>query len=82
MIQLACCALSRHIILGGYEDNAGGLVEFHVLDNLRFWLNPMSYFGFYNLIAKGVFTPSLQNPLMLVPLIVFFRHAWRESGTV
>ncbi|WP_429318340.1 UbiA family prenyltransferase [Paraburkholderia sp. GAS448] len=81
VIQLACCALSRHIILGGYEDNAGGLVEFHVLDNLRFWLNPKSYFGFYNLIAKGVFTPSLQNPLMLVPLIVFFRHAWRESGT-
>ncbi|TDN69870.1 hypothetical protein [Paraburkholderia sp. BL10I2N1] len=80
VIQLVGCALSRHIIMSGYEHNAGGLVEFHVLDNLRFWINPKSYFGFYNLIAKGVFTPSLQNPLMLVPLIVFFRHAWRESG--
>ncbi len=77
--QLALCAFSRHLIMQGYETNAGGLVEYHVLDNLRFWLSPSSYFAFYNLIGKGIFTPSLQNPLMLIPLAVFFRAAWRAA---
>lgn len=77
--QLAICALTRHFIMSGYEANAGGFVEFHLWDNLKFWADPRSYFAFYNLIGKGIFTPSLQNPLMLVPGAVFFRAAWRAS---
>lgn len=78
--QLACCLVSRHFIMSGYEANSGGFVEFHAKENLLFWLNPQSYLRFYNLIAKGILTPGLQNPLILVPAIVFFRHAWRETG--
>jgi hypothetical protein len=80
VVQLALCAVSRHLIMRGYDANAGGIVEYHVWDNLRFWLSPASYFAFYNLIGKGIFTPSLQNPLMLIPLAVFFRAAWRASS--
>jgi hypothetical protein len=79
VIQVACCLFSRHIIMSGYENNAGGFVQYHLLDNLKFWLKPGSWFSFYNLIAKGVFTPSLQNPLLSIPLLVFFRPAWKAS---
>ncbi len=78
-VQLAFCLTARHYIMSGYDTNAGGIVEFHFWENLKFWLNPKSYFVFYNLIGKGIFTPSLQNPLMLVPLVVFFRVAWRTT---
>ncbi|TDV36269.1 hypothetical protein C7405_104178 [Paraburkholderia caballeronis] len=80
-LHLAICVLTRQFIMSGYASNAGDVVEFHALDNLKFWLNPASYLTFYNLIGKGVFTPSLENPLMLVPLTVFFRAAWRGTPT-
>ena len=78
-LQLACCVIARAVIMGGYEHNAGAFVEVHILDNLQFWMTPGSYVSFYNLVAKGVFTPSLQNPLILIPAIVFFREAWKSS---
>ncbi|MBN3733998.1 hypothetical protein G3N98_24135 [Burkholderia sp. Tr-20390] len=76
VVQLGICAATRQFIMSGYGGNAGGFVEYHVWDNLKFWLNPASYLSFYNLVGKGIFTPSLENPLMLVPLAVFFRAAW------
>ncbi|WP_311767149.1 hypothetical protein [Burkholderia cenocepacia] len=79
VLQLVICVGTRHFIMSGYDANAGGFVEFHVWDNLKFWLNPLSYLSFYNLIGKGIFTPSLENPLMLVPLAVFFGSAWRAT---
>jgi len=81
VVQLFICAATRQFIMSGYGGNAGGFVEYHVWDNLKFWLNPASYVSFYNLIGKGIFTPSLENPLMLVPLAVFFRAAWRATPT-
>jgi len=78
-LQLAICVAAREFIMSGYAANSGGLVEFHLWGNLLFWSKPASWLSFYNLIAKGVFTPSLQNPLMLVPLAVFFRAAWRRT---
>ncbi|MBU9193316.1 hypothetical protein KTD33_02080 [Burkholderia gladioli] len=81
VLQLAICIATRQFIMSGYGANAGGFVEFHVWDNLKFWLHPKSYLSFYNLIGKGIFTPSLENPLMLVPLAVFFRAAWRATPT-
>lgn len=79
VLQLGCCLVSRHFIMSGYEPNGGGFIEFHAKGNLLFWLNPASYVRFYNLIAKGILTPSLQNPLILVPAIVFFRRAWNVT---
>jgi hypothetical protein len=79
VVQLGICAATRQFIMSGYGGNAGGFVEYHVWDNLKFWLNPASYLSFYNLVGKGIFTPSLENPLMLVPLAVFFRAAWRAT---
>ncbi|AOR70197.1 hypothetical protein BBJ41_21745 [Burkholderia stabilis] len=79
VLQLGICVATRQFIMSGYSENAGGFVEYHVWDNLKFWVNPKSYLSFYNLIGKGIFTPSLENPLMLVPLAVFFRAAWRVT---
>lgn len=79
-VQLGCCIVTRHFIMSGYEMNSGSFIEFHAKENLLFWLNPASYTRFYNLVAKGIFTPSLQNPLILVPAVVFFRSAWRATA--
>ncbi|SPB17830.1 hypothetical protein NOV72_05033 [Caballeronia novacaledonica] len=79
LLQLACCVIGRQYAMSGYAHNAGGFVEVHILDNLRFWIKPGSYFSFYNLVAKGVFTPSLQNLLIAIPLFVFFREAWKSA---
>jgi hypothetical protein len=79
VLQVACCLAGRQYLMSGYGQNAGDFVQFHLFDNLRFWSQPASYFKFYNLIAKGVFTPSLQNPLILIPALIFFRHAWKSS---
>ncbi|KWF64983.1 hypothetical protein WL92_04365 [Burkholderia multivorans] len=78
-VQLAICGVTRHFIMSGYAHNAGDFVAFQLWGNLKFWVNPASYLSFYNLIGKGIFTPSLENPLMLVPLAVFFRAAWRNT---
>ncbi|MCP3709203.1 hypothetical protein M3I54_19760 [Paraburkholderia sp. CNPSo 3274] len=80
-LQLACCLASRHLITTGYDANIGSAVEFHLFDNVRFWINPKSYLIFWNVISKGVPTPSVQNPLIIVPLIVYFLAAWRMAGT-
>ncbi|WP_232432482.1 hypothetical protein [Burkholderia ubonensis] len=77
--QLAICFATRHFIMSGYANNAGDFVAFQLWGNLKFWVNPVSYLSFYNLVGKGIFTPSLENPLMLVPLAVFFRTAWRNT---
>ncbi|WP_232440185.1 hypothetical protein [Burkholderia ubonensis] len=78
-MQLAICFSTRHFIMSGYAANDGDLVIFQLWNNLKFWVNPASYLSFYNLIGKGIYTPSLQNPLMLVPLAVYFRAAWRNT---
>lgn len=78
-LQTLLCLLSRHWLMSGYAQNPGGMVEFHLWDNLRYWFSPSSYFSFTNLVGKGIFTPSLQNPLLLVPLAVYFRACWQRA---
>jgi hypothetical protein len=78
-IQTSLCLITRSFIMHGYDANAGGMTEWHLMDNVQFWLNPSSYFIFYNTTARGIFTPSLQNPLALIPLIVFMRASWQRA---
>ncbi|WP_109478958.1 hypothetical protein [Paraburkholderia sp. C35] len=79
--QFACCLVTRHLITTGYDGNIGGTVEFHLMENVRFWIDPKTYLSFWNLISRSVPTPSIQNPLIIVPLAIFFHAAWRFSGT-
>ncbi|MCW8408042.1 hypothetical protein OQJ13_03550 [Legionella sp. PATHC035] len=78
-LQLLICFASRFYIMSGYEANLGNFVEYHFRENIAFWTKPTSFFKFYNVIAEGVRTPSLQNPLIAVPLFIFFKHVWNES---
>jgi hypothetical protein len=77
--QLIASLAARLFIMQGYESNGGGIVEWHFFENLRFWINPSSYFSFYNLAAKGVFTPSLQSPLIAIPFVVYLRACWKDA---
>ncbi len=77
--QLLCCAVGRYFITSGFQGNPGGNIETHWAQNLAFWLHPASFLLFYNLVGKGIYTPSLQNPIVLVPLAVFFAACWRSA---
>lgn len=79
-VQLACCLASRHVIMGGYGANAGGVVVFLLYDNLRYWADPKTYFTFYNLVGKGIPMPGIENPLILIPLVVFLHAGWRQTN--
>lgn len=78
-IQLILTIAGRLIITSGYEGNAGGVVEVHFVKNILFWINPMSYLTFYNSVGKGVFTPSIENPLVSIPLLIYFKYSWDAS---
>jgi hypothetical protein len=78
-IQLILTIAARIIITRGYEGNGGLDVETHFIENILFWINPVSYLSFYNSIGKGVFTPSIENPLISIPLLIYFRHSWIAS---
>lgn len=57
----------------------GPTVEQHLSANLGFWINPLSWLSFDNITAKGVLTPSIQNPLMLTPLMTLLITGWKNS---
>jgi hypothetical protein len=78
-VQLAGCVIARYVITSPYAGNPGGTVEIHFMDNLKFWIHPASFLIFYNLIGRGIYTPSVQNPIVLVPAVIFFRAAWKNS---
>ena len=78
-IQVVACFLVRHFIMNGYDGNSGGMVEYHLFDNIEFWINPASYFSFNQLIGKAIMTPSLENPLLMIPLITYFSLAWGNA---
>ncbi|MEM5367324.1 hypothetical protein V4C53_14975 [Paraburkholderia azotifigens] len=80
-VQLACCLATRHLITTGYDTNIGGTVELHLVENVRFWIDPKTYLSFWNLISRSVPTPSIQNPLVIIPLVIFLRAAWRFADT-
>jgi hypothetical protein len=78
-VQLTCSLMARHLIMRGFEHNPGGMVEFHLWDNIAFWLNPKYYLDWNNLLAPGVFLPRLENPLLAVPIALAGRDAWHAS---
>jgi hypothetical protein len=78
-IQLSLTIAARLIITNGYEGNAGGAVEVHFVENILFWINPMSYLTFYNSVGKGVFTSSIENPLISIPLLIYLKYSWDAS---
>jgi len=78
-VQLLLCLASRALITAGYPSNPGASVELHLAENLRFWLNPLTYVRFDNQYALGVFTPNIENLLLAPLLIVWFRYGWRNA---
>jgi len=78
-LQFGICLLSRHFIMHGFEHNPGGVVEFHLFDNIAFWMRPQYYLDLNNLVGPGIFLPRLENPLLLIPIALFSRRAWQLS---
>ena len=74
MVLLAVAAGVNVLIKLKYAQNAGGFVYIHLMDNLRFLANPLSYLHFeYN---YGVPTPKGFNVINLVLIAVLVKTAW------
>lgn len=79
-LQTASALLCRAVITHGAGMRAPRWVDTHLVANFGFWLDPLSYVRFCDVIGAGIFTPSLQNPLFLAPAALFFADCWRRTG--
>jgi hypothetical protein len=80
-VQITLCLLARHFIMQGFDQNPGGMVEFHLWGSIAFWLSPQYWLDLNNLVGPGIFLPRLENPLLLIPIVLFARRAWQLSGS-
>jgi len=78
-LQVALCMFVRHTIMQGYDHNPGDIVEFHLWENIAFWLSPKYWLDLNNLVGPAIFLPRLENPLLLIPIAYFGRMAWNHS---
>jgi len=77
--QIALCWAARYVIMRGFDHNPGGIVEFHLWGSIAFWLSPKYWLDLNNLIGPGIFLPRIENPLLLIPIVLFARQAWKLS---
>jgi hypothetical protein len=61
-----------------YRFNPGVVAEFHLWENLRFYLNPMSYVRFA--INDGVITPNEFNIVNIFMVAWLIRSGWKFLG--
>ncbi|WP_244815333.1 hypothetical protein [Caballeronia sp. Lep1P3] len=72
--MLALAGAVNMLIKLRYAHNGGGMVEYHLLDNLAFLAHPMSYLRFeYN---YGVVTPKGFNVIFLAIAVLLLRAGW------
>jgi hypothetical protein len=62
-----------------YAKHRGGVVETHFIENIYYWINPLSYIRFANLIGRGVATPEINNILFLLPMFYWIKLGWSLS---
>lgn len=59
-----------------FSNNQGGAMEFHLLDNFKNYLNPITYFQVDD--SYGLFAPRGFNIINLLLLYVLIHVAWRS----
>lgn len=59
-----------------FLNNQGGTVEFHVMENLKNYLNPISYFQVDD--SYGLFAPRGLNIINLLILYILIHISWRN----
>ncbi len=80
VVQISLCLIARCFIMRGFEQSPGSIVEFHLWDNLAFWLSPKYWLDLNNLIGPDIYLPRLENPLFLIPIALFSWRAWQLSA--
>jgi len=59
--------------------NPGGSVEFHLVDNLAFWLRPASYLDFSMMLGAGMPMPKMHGLVVIVPLALLLMLGFRSA---
>lgn len=59
-----------------YANNAGSVAEFHFYENLRNYLNPLTYLQFDD--SYGLITPRGLNILNLILILFLVKTAWKH----
>jgi hypothetical protein len=57
------------------------MVEYHLHDNLAFWLNPRSYMDFSMMLGAGMPLPKMHTLVVVIPLAVLAFLGWKNAGT-
>jgi hypothetical protein len=59
-----------------YAGLPGSSQEWHVMENLRFWTNPLSYLKLAAVFSPGVFAPRGAHLAVLLLLLIPIRFGW------
>lgn len=76
MLLGVCVLVAIRILRAG---NPGSGIEFHLIDNLLFWLTPTAYLQFTSILAPGIPFPKPQNVLLLGTLATMILCSWRNG---
>lgn len=77
-LQISVCLWIRHWIIAPYTGNADSALHFHLLDNAKFWLNPLSYLKLSDFYTLGLFSPTIQHVLVLPWLCLWIWAGWQS----
>lgn len=82
VLQIAVCLWIRQWIIAPFTNNADNALHFHLIDNAKFWLNPLSYFKLSDFYTLGVFSPTIQHVLVLPWLCLWIGAGWQALDSV
>lgn len=77
-LQIGVCLWVRHWIMAPYTGNTDAALHFHLLDNAKFWLNPLSYLKLSDFYTLGLFSPTIQHLLVLPWLSFWIWSGWQS----
>jgi hypothetical protein len=62
-----------------FRFSEGSSVQYHLLGNLRFWLNPMTYLDFLKTVHPPLMIPSGNSLLVVVLLLTMITYKWHDK---
>jgi hypothetical protein len=79
LLMVALPLSIRQWLVSYFAGNGGGVVELHVWENLRFWFDPGTWVAFGTILAPGVLSPRVQNPIFALPMLIWVRYGWAAA---
>jgi hypothetical protein len=79
LAQIVISGMLLFLVRNHFASVGGSPVEDHMIGNLRFWANPLSYLKVMDIYARGILVPRGFNILSLLLVVFMLSYRWREK---